>query len=331
MKPLISIIVPAYNVEAYIAECLDSVIKQDNGRVEIVLVNDGSTDNTDEICRKYAEKYNIIRYFSKDNGGLSHARNYGIDKALGEYVNFLDSDDYLPDGAIEQLCNSIGKEKADVYMGLYTNLYPDGTVESCHYTLDGDKISGLHKEQLIEYLIDGRLYDWYAWLYTVKKEYLEKNRLYFAEGVTFEDVRWTPDVLFYADSVRYVPCSIYVYRRNRAGSITATFTKSFFDDKLTVFDFLNSFADKHGFSDEMRKKMFANMSNLYVSLLFDAWYLTKEERKAVFCVLKKYRFILSLSQRRYHQLISLVWSVAGMNITTYILFLRAKYVRSRQK
>lgn len=101
--PLISVIVPVYNVEQYLRQCLDSILNQTYQEIEVLLINDGSTDTSDEICREYAERDNRIRYFVKENGGLSDARNYALDRATGEYVTFVDSDDFLMEQALEKL------------------------------------------------------------------------------------------------------------------------------------------------------------------------------------------------------------------------------------
>lgn len=90
---LISVILPIYNVENYLRQCLDSIIEQTFHNLEILLVNDGSTDGSGKICQEYLKKDSRIRYFEKENGGLSDARNYGIERAQGEYITFIDSDD----------------------------------------------------------------------------------------------------------------------------------------------------------------------------------------------------------------------------------------------
>ena len=107
MQPTLSVIIPAYNVEHYLDDCLESVVKQNNGKLEIVLVDDGSKDSTWDICCRYAEKYDYISAFTKPNEGQSSARNLGLEKATGQYVFFMDSDDSLTDGAIEKLFKKI--------------------------------------------------------------------------------------------------------------------------------------------------------------------------------------------------------------------------------
>ena len=104
-KDLISIIVPIYNVEKYIKKCIDSIINQTYTNLEIILVDDGSPDNCGKICDKYKEKDDRIKVIHKKNGGLSDARNAGIDIATGEYITFIDSDDYVAENYIEVLYN----------------------------------------------------------------------------------------------------------------------------------------------------------------------------------------------------------------------------------
>ena len=114
MEELVSIIVPVYNVEDYLTECIESAIKQTYHNLEIILVDDGSTDTSGKICDMYACKDDRIKVFHKQNGGLSDARNTGIEKATGEYIYFLDSDDMLPTGAIEKMLNACVQEDADM-------------------------------------------------------------------------------------------------------------------------------------------------------------------------------------------------------------------------
>ncbi|MFB4033578.1 glycosyltransferase family 2 protein, partial [Streptococcus pneumoniae] len=111
---LISVIVPVYNVEEYLKQCLDSILEQTFSNYEVILVNDGSTDSSGLICQEYAEKDTRIRYFEKENGGLSDARNYGIEQAQGEYLTFVDSDDLLDASHLTILYDALVNNDADI-------------------------------------------------------------------------------------------------------------------------------------------------------------------------------------------------------------------------
>ena len=117
MEPLISVIVPVYNVEKYLCECVDSIINQTYKNLEIILVDDGSPDNCGKICDDYAKKDNRIKVIHKENGGLSDARNAGMDASVGEYLVFVDSDDYMTNDGIEYMYNLISSVNADIAIG----------------------------------------------------------------------------------------------------------------------------------------------------------------------------------------------------------------------
>lgn len=114
---MLSVIIPVYNGEKYIEQCLESVIKQGNIIKEVLVINDGSTDHTERIIKKLAEKYSVIHFYSRKNGGVSEARNYGLSLALGKYVWFLDADDVLLESAAEKLINRMETARAEIGMG----------------------------------------------------------------------------------------------------------------------------------------------------------------------------------------------------------------------
>lgn len=125
MKPLISVIVPVYNVEKYLDECIQSLLKQTYDHIEIILVDDESKDSSGLMCDKYANEYKNINVFHKNNGGLGYARNTGLEHANGEYLIFLDSDDYLDVGYIENFYKEMISNYADACMGGYTSVQGD--------------------------------------------------------------------------------------------------------------------------------------------------------------------------------------------------------------
>lgn len=333
MEPVLSIIIPAYNVEKYLAQCLDSIVNQDNGRLEVLLMDDGSTDSTWEICCDYAQRYSFIKTFRGGNRGPSFARNMGIQKSSGRYINFLDSDDYLPDGTICRITERIEKDKPDVILGLYQNLNDaTGEISPCGYRFEREKIESLRGEELLGYLMDGRVYDWYSVLVTVRREYLVSHSLFFDTEATFgEDARLVPQILLFASSLSYIDAPVYVYRRNRRGAATSKFSEKNFKSKIGVLSFIKAFSEKNHLSGHITEMMYANMSNLYVSILFDTWLLGREERKRYLQILKPYKFILEKSPRSYHHLIAKVWSVVGITIVSYLLYMRARWVRKKNK
>lgn len=151
MQEKISIIVPVYNVEKYISKCLDSIVNQIYRNIEVIVVNDGSTDKSGLICDEYAEKYNNIKVFHKENEGVSSARNLGIDNASGEYIAFVDPDDYIDKNMYEILYKEIIKSKSDIAMCSFFYVKESEVI----YTGNKEKTIILSKEEVIYKYFNG--------------------------------------------------------------------------------------------------------------------------------------------------------------------------------
>ena len=214
---LISIIVPVYNVEEYLKQCLDSILGQTYRNWELILVNDGSTDSSGLICQEYAEKDARIRYYEKENGGLSDARNYGIEQAQGEYLTFVDSDDFLDASHLNVLYNALVKNDVDISIANYTNyqtstatfyLHTFGDYYEKIYTSEEliDDLSFLERNDLSFSTIWGSLY---------KKSVFSFLR--FPKGVIGEDVALIYKMYTQVDKIVYVHKDTYIYRENDSG------------------------------------------------------------------------------------------------------------------
>lgn len=216
-----SIIVPVYNVESYLEECIKSVLQQTYTNYEIILVNDGSTDDSSLICQKLAEMYSNIRIFNRENGGLSAARNTGIQHAIGEYLIFLDSDDYWDDiWVLQELDDIINEQQPDVITWSFKKLIE----ESGEIKKNNIPILPLMCEDKCEALRVLLKHSWFkasAWDKAIRHSLVEKYALYFKEGDTSEDIEWTAEVLLHMNTICAYPKDFYVYRQ-RKGSITKT-------------------------------------------------------------------------------------------------------------
>ena len=160
MSNLFSVVIPIYNIEKYISECIDSVLNQSYKNIEILLVNDGSEDNSQSICEFYSKKDNRVRLINKKNGGLSSARNKGIEVARGNYIIFLDGDDYWDDeNALEKINNNLEESKADVLLlGLKKRFEDTGKIEEARYIFNREHINLESKKDTLNYLVKNNLY-----------------------------------------------------------------------------------------------------------------------------------------------------------------------------
>lgn len=203
MKPLVSIVVPVYNVKDYVFKCLESLVGQSYEQIEIIVVDDGSTDESGEICDEFAHNERKVKVFHKKNGGLSSARNYGIKKAKGEYVCLVDSDDWVKKDFVTEMMEVAGKEDADVVVCGYNDLAPEQKV------LSGEKAT-------VKLLIGQENMEIIAWNKMYRR--ILFNEVLYPEGENYEDTLTTYKLLSKAEKVAYVAKSLYVYRE-RAGSI----------------------------------------------------------------------------------------------------------------
>ncbi len=250
----VSVIIPVYNVEAYIDECVQSVLNQTYTNIEIVLVDDGSTDNSGLKCDTWAEKDPRVSVIHKPNGGLSDARNVGVKQATGSYVLFLDSDDFWDDPeAVAKLMARIEITEADVLNFSYKKYYED-TGGTDPYFQDSQVMPvGLAKKEQLEYLTQHGLFIASACNKLVKRSLLDDDKLMFRKGVFSEDIEWCANLLCNAQRMDFVPECFYCYR-HRSNSISNTISdKKCMDLRDNV---LRCFALIDTVSDDVRTALY---------------------------------------------------------------------------
>lgn len=218
-NPIVSIIVPIYNVERYLHKCVDSLLSQDlpSSEYEIILVDDGSPDACPQICDEYERMFDNIRVVHQQNGGLSAARNSGIQVAQGKYVMFVDSDDYLQKNVLGALIEQMESQQLDVLRYNYYNVHEDGSVFEPHknpkpyFDYSSEVVDG-------ETFLNDRLgFACYACQFLIRRELLDGCT--FTPGIYFEDTDWTPRMLLTAKRVASTGLVVYHYLW-REGSIT---------------------------------------------------------------------------------------------------------------
>ena len=211
--PKVSIIVPVYNVEKYLEKCLDSLVNQTLDSYEIIVVNDGSPDNSQEIIDKYVEKYpGIVFAYKKKNGGLGDTRNFGIDKARGEYVGFVDSDDWVDKKMFEAMYNMAKQENDDIVICDATEINDGWEAGKLSAGYCGPRTGGLIKHaDFIAHSLEPAV----AWNKLYRKSLFHLVKF---ATIWYEDMATTPILLSYAEKIGYLPIQLYYYRQ-REGSI----------------------------------------------------------------------------------------------------------------
>lgn len=240
-----SIIIPVYNVEKYLRECLDSVLNQTFADWDAICVNDGSTDGSAAILEEYGNKDNRFRIISQPNGGLSAARNTGLKAATGEYVLFLDSDDWIEDNALEILSNDLDDEDMLCFSGRRYYEH-EGLYLEADLLKERSYVSGM--DYYNENALQSRDFAFVCVvLRAYRRTFLIENCLWFKEGIYHEDNLFTPIACYYAKKVRQVSDCLYDYRV-RANSITTTGNVKRLRDLLGTANTLAAFfISKQGF------------------------------------------------------------------------------------
>lgn len=231
---LISIVVPIYNTQDYLKECIESIINQTYKNLEIILVDDGSTDNSGKICDEFAENDNRIKAYHKKNGGFSDTRNYGISKATGKFIEFVDSDDMMSPKMVEILYDKITKSDADIALcshfvlkgSKYKQDATDG--KTINYTNMNDVVINSQNDDIIytgleatkEFLLDDKIRA-YVWNKMFKRSLFDEIR--FDVGRVYEDQLITPKLFLKAKKVVYSDIPLYFYRQ-REGSFMQSVT-----------------------------------------------------------------------------------------------------------
>lgn len=272
----VTVIIPIYNVEKYLGEAIESVINQTYKNLEIILVDDGSTDNSGVICDKYEKIDNRIKVIHKKNGGLSDARNAGLDNTTGKYVMFLDSDDFLELNAVENMYNEMIDKNADYVIGNYINT-----------TEEGEKwekpVFDLEKYKPFKLSINDHMNSFFIMNSSVcnkifKKEFIDKLNLRFTVGLPAEDAIFTTYCFIKSERVYYTPCLVFNYRQRKGGSISSSCSKEYFDGINKAYRIIyENFRDSNNLG--YYRYFYSKSMNYIIYKFIDSTLLNYEERK----------------------------------------------------
>lgn len=215
-KPLVSVIIPVFNVSEYIDKCLISVVNQSYHNLQIIIVDDGSTDNSKSICRKWEKFDNRVEFYQKENGGLSDARNYGLKKAKGKFVSFVDSDDWLSLNMIYDMVNVFIKYNVDMVTCQFIEVYEGYTHLSYR---DNETLAIIDKNEMLRQLLEDKKMTSQVWRKMYKRALLPIKP--FATGRNYEDILSMPFLVANCNRIGCLNKGLYFYRKKRKGSIVS--------------------------------------------------------------------------------------------------------------
>lgn len=301
---LISIIIPVYNVSAYLRQCLDSVIHQSYANLEIILVNDGSTDASPSICEEYQVVDSRIKVIHQKNTGLSGARNTGIDAAHGDYILFVDSDDWIDVECCQLLVDNVKKTHADVVLFSYVKEFSNHS--EAKFILDGDmifneqesihihrRIIGLYEEELANPENADSIVT--AWGKLYKAGIIKRNKIYFTDCklIGTEDMLFNSYVFKHVKSISNLHHCLYHYRKNNQSSLTSVYKSNLVVQWGELYDRVERFIKKEELDVRFQKAFQNRISLGIIGLGINELYATTS-------LLNKYsRLKKILSSKRY--------------------------------
>lgn len=257
-KPYFSVILPIFNVENYLERCIESVLSQNFTDYEVILVDDGSTDNSSRICDEYAGKYGFIKVIHKVNNGLSSARNAGLDMSSGKYILWFDSDDWVEKNTLSLIRNSIGKKEPDVVKFNYVRHIEKGIVVCKSNSKPGwykgkEKIDKLIK---LAFRTAGN-YGLSACMHAYRIDFLKKSKLAFVseKKVGSEDFLFNLEVLLCADEILILPNALYHYEL-RVGSLTQQYRDKLPEKYTNLFIILRDILSRQDNSEGYMKELY---------------------------------------------------------------------------
>lgn len=307
-----SIIIPVYNVEKYLNKCIDSIINQSYKNFEIILVNDGSTDKSKKICEKYKKKYKNIFLIDKVNNGQASARNDGIKSATGDFIVFVDSDDYISDSNFLYKVNQKITDKIKCVIYGYKKVY-----ENSSKTYSKPLFVHNKKSSILLELIEQNYFKGCPWDKIVQRKLIVENNLFFPEGKLSEDIEWSGKLLnvLTDNNIAILNENPYCYLQ-RKGSTTKTITNNHLRNIIDIFDELINLENIKN-----KKLLYSYIAYEYSMILGinKSKLRPKKTDKKLIKKLYEYNWILNYNYCNKVKKVKKIKDLFGIKLTSYIL------------
>lgn len=321
--PKYTYIIPVYKAEDYLDECLSSILKQTYSDYEILLVDDESPDNSGAMCDAYAQKYDFIRVIHQKNGGASVARNTGIQNAAGEYVIFLDSDDFWDDAEGLRKIDALFQPGVDaVGFASRTFYFESGNSVDDRYNYPPELNSMLPEESL-KYMVEHDLLNMHSSKKAFRKAFLIDNGLFYKPGIRTEDVEWGLRIANCLPTYRFLNEKLYVYRQH-SGSVTKVIGAKHLEEYLGI---IRKFVDYTYCNETVKSALLSYVAYQYSLLLAYTTLLKPANKDELLKELKNYQFLYRYTSYPRTKMISTAHRFLGFHGTRFFLalYLRRSY------
>lgn len=324
----ISFIIPVYKVERYLKQCVDSITGQTYRDIEIILVDDGSPDSCPHICDDYAAKDERISVIHKANGGLSDARNVGLNAATGDYVIFVDSDDFwLHNDDLLKLIQIAEANPQVDFIGFNCSYYYQDKDSFAQWpSYDNRLAHPVEKNEVLRLLTSTSSFVMSACMKMLKREFLLSNGLLFIKGQLSEDIPWFINLLDSCRECMFVNIYVYAYRQGVSGSITNSISERNIDNLIQIIETELEKMPSRTFMSEGKDCVMSFLGYEYSIILGYLQFLDKEKAKEKYKYLKRYKYLLDYTQDPKVKKVHLATKLLGLGLTTRLLQRRIKHL-----
>ena len=323
----ISYILPVYKVEAYLRECVNSIIRQTYKDIEIILVDDGSPDGSPALCDQLATEDSRIKVLHKPNGGLSDARNAGLKIATGDYIVFMDSDDlWLGDDSLDKLVSLVKQYPECSFYGFNCQYYyPVSNTYSKWVQYADEVLTPISGSSAMVSLVKSGTYPMSACLKVIDRQWLIENQITFKVGQIAEDIPWFINLLDKSGKCIFVNDYIYAYRQNVVGSITASVGEKAFNSVLDIVKTELTLINKRSFTKEAIDALYSFLAYEVSILMATVCGLPKTIQSDARIEIRQLCWLLKYTQNPKVRMVSRVYNVFGYAITERVLRLYNLY------
>lgn len=331
-KALVSVIVPVYNTEKYLKECAHSILSQSYDNLELILVEDGSSDGSLLLCKQIASSDNRVKITNKPNGGLSETRNIGLTLSKGKYIIFLDSDDFwISNNSLDLLVAQIERNNFDFLCFNCCYFYPSVNRYIPWKAFNNELLENTDKNRAIVNLVRSGTFPMSACLKIVNRSFLIENQISFRKGVFSEDIPWFLELIRKSNSFGFIDQYVYAYRKEVSTSITSTISEKKYNDLLEILKTELNKISEDSWVIDVKRALFSFLAYEYCILLGLASLLPYNTRKMKLKELNQYIWLLNYNLNPKVLKVYVIQRILGLNITSHFLKLYLKYYLGTQK
>ncbi|OPZ88842.1 MAG: putative glycosyltransferase EpsJ [Firmicutes bacterium ADurb.Bin419] len=317
-----SIIIPVYNAERHLNTCIGSILSQEYQDFEVILINDGSTDNSSSICDKVSQEKSFFTTIHKENSGAADCRNIGILHAKGDYILFLDSDDTFTSDILLKINNIIGElNESDLYIGKFNYLIDGQIINKSNYEFDSSRLKKENKCDVLAYLFSEiPEQTWSVWRNVYNRNFLLDNNVFFDKTLALgEDLDFFIRSILKSKDISFINEPIVNYRLFEATSVTANLNIKKIKGKIYLCRYWIEYFKNADCSEVSRELIYNRLTFSFAAIFLQYTRMKDDDKRELMKLIKQNEDLLKYSNKKYIKLIYITYRIFGVSITSILV------------